>query len=304
MSTTTALLLQTRTFTGLGDGARPNPSVPQQDAAVVSDGWQRALIEAKGEGDRTPGRSAREPLRPLAQPFAAPMRVAAAPDTAGQVAAVAAPTQAQARTSSRLALDTAQSGLQPSPEQDVDAAGSSASPSTDTSDRLGHSPAAAPAVWLARIVARDSDMEVLMVDDPERALPLSRSSIWDSALSPRVEADDAVDATSFPAESTATPADARLLAERDPLRLHAQWSEQGVRIWLGADALTPAALAVVAERVRHWIGSRGERLLSLVCNGRTVFGALTPEAGPIATDAHAGAGALSGSHQRIEPSPH
>jgi hypothetical protein len=58
---------------------------------------------------------------------------------------------------------------------------------------------------------------------------------------------------------------------RAPLRLYAEWSAQGVRIWLGADADQVPLLNQLTQQVQQWLSSQGERLLALVCNGRTVW---------------------------------
>jgi hypothetical protein len=59
-------------------------------------------------------------------------------------------------------------------------------------------------------------------------------------------------------------------AEHAPVRLYAEWTEQGVKVWLGADADQLQNLPVLAQQVQQWLGGQGERLLSLVCNGQEV----------------------------------
>jgi hypothetical protein len=59
-------------------------------------------------------------------------------------------------------------------------------------------------------------------------------------------------------------------AERAPVRLYAEWSEQGVKVWLGTDAAQLPNLPVLAQQVQQWLTGQGERLLSLVCNGQEV----------------------------------
>ena len=59
-------------------------------------------------------------------------------------------------------------------------------------------------------------------------------------------------------------------AEHAPVRLYAEWSEQGVKVWLGADADQLQNLPVLAQQVQQWLGGQGERLISLVCNGQDV----------------------------------
>jgi hypothetical protein len=59
---------------------------------------------------------------------------------------------------------------------------------------------------------------------------------------------------------------------RDPLlRWHFEWTDGGVRAWLGLDASLSLPLATLLEGIRRGAASRGLRLLSFVCNGKTVF---------------------------------
>lgn len=58
-----------------------------------------------------------------------------------------------------------------------------------------------------------------------------------------------------------------------PLRLHAEWAEQGVRIWIGADQaalLSAGSLALLGEQLRRFCREQGAPLLALVCNGKPV----------------------------------
>lgn len=57
----------------------------------------------------------------------------------------------------------------------------------------------------------------------------------------------------------------------EPLRLYAEWSDQGVRLWLGANANYSLPLDQLAQQVQQWLANHGERLLSLVCNGRAYW---------------------------------
>lgn len=66
-------------------------------------------------------------------------------------------------------------------------------------------------------------------------------------------------------------------AERssEPIRWHAEWSEDGLRIWLGLDLGRAGSLANIVEplvaEARRRAEGRGTRLLSFVCNGLAVF---------------------------------
>ena len=58
------------------------------------------------------------------------------------------------------------------------------------------------------------------------------------------------------------------------IRLHAQWIEEAVTVWLGMDG-SPAQIAsqasvVIAELQRH-LGSQGQRLSRVICNGQVFF---------------------------------
>jgi hypothetical protein len=68
----------------------------------------------------------------------------------------------------------------------------------------------------------------------------------------------------------ATPTRSRDLrsAEQSPIRVHADWSAEGVRLWLGIDAGALDSLHPVAEQLRRWLAGQGHRLLALHCNGR------------------------------------
>lgn len=56
-----------------------------------------------------------------------------------------------------------------------------------------------------------------------------------------------------------------------PVRLYAEWSEDGVRIWVGANAGQPLHLEQLALQMRLWLARQGERLAALFCNGQAVW---------------------------------
>jgi hypothetical protein len=82
--------------------------------------------------------------------------------------------------------------------------------------------------------------------------------------------DEALDAIAPP------PAVAAPAAPREPLRVHAEWSEVGVRVWIGADPQVLADLAELMRQLQQWLGAQGLRLLGVVCNGRDVWTADDP----------------------------
>ncbi|MHA6882789.1 hypothetical protein [Ralstonia pseudosolanacearum] len=64
-------------------------------------------------------------------------------------------------------------------------------------------------------------------------------------------------------------------ANADPnpkIRVHVEWSEAGVRVWLGVDHDAEAALPQVQRQLDRVLAESGSQLLSLMCNGRPVVG--------------------------------
>ena len=89
-----------------------------------------------------------------------------------------------------------------------------------------------------------------------------------------------------PAPSTTTAQTGGNLHE--PVRLYAEWSDLGVKVWLGTDADQAQRLPILAQQVQQWVAGQGVRLLALVCNGRTTIGDSEQTAEPTA---HAADGA-------------
>ena len=56
----------------------------------------------------------------------------------------------------------------------------------------------------------------------------------------------------------------------EAIRVHAQWSQQGVRLWLGIDRSAMDSLQPIAEQLQRWIAQQGLRLRSISCNGRVI----------------------------------
>ena len=59
-------------------------------------------------------------------------------------------------------------------------------------------------------------------------------------------------------------------AWREPIRLHADWSAEGVRLWLGMDASQVASLHSITVQIQRWLSTHGLKLLTISCNGRIV----------------------------------
>jgi hypothetical protein len=56
----------------------------------------------------------------------------------------------------------------------------------------------------------------------------------------------------------------------EPIRLHADWSEEGVRLWLGMDPALAESLRAITAQLQRWLSAQGVRVLSISCNGRVV----------------------------------
>lgn len=94
----------------------------------------------------------------------------------------------------------------------------------------------------------------------------------------------AFDVPTSTAPTERAPADAGAPADRavpaagepQPLRVHAQWSADGVSVWLGCDAGALPALDEFIAQLQRTLAARGERLARVVCNGREVWHAVPP----------------------------
>jgi len=52
-----------------------------------------------------------------------------------------------------------------------------------------------------------------------------------------------------------------------PVRVHVQWDEGVVRVWVGVDAAHAEHLPRVASMVTRWLAGQGVRVMNLTCNG-------------------------------------
>ncbi|WP_459569037.1 hypothetical protein [Cupriavidus sp. 8B] len=59
-------------------------------------------------------------------------------------------------------------------------------------------------------------------------------------------------------------------ANTAPVRLHAEWTDEGVRIWLGVDYNQVQSLPEITQRLERLLADSGTRLIGLVCNGRAI----------------------------------
>jgi hypothetical protein len=68
--------------------------------------------------------------------------------------------------------------------------------------------------------------------------------------------------------------------EPEPVRVHAEWAADGVRVWLGVDeraASIPGGVAPLVRELRRRVEATGARLSSVVLNGRVLYGGGTSE---------------------------
>lgn len=68
--------------------------------------------------------------------------------------------------------------------------------------------------------------------------------------------------------------------ERQGVRLHAEWTSEGVRLWLGMDVSAAVPPAMLFRQLQRSVAAHGMRLLSLTCNGALVPMNESPESTP------------------------
>ena len=132
-------------------------------------------------------------------------------------------------------------------------------------------------------------IEAVGVDTSVQAMPAPAAPSLASgvgASSGASASDEATDTEIAEREPTSAH-DTDATGEREPLRVHAEWSDAGVRVWLGADAQGLAAVDAVTRQLQQWLRGQGTRLLGVVCNGLQVW---SPDrdgdaAAPLARDA-------------------
>ncbi|MES2938209.1 MAG: hypothetical protein V4864_11040 [Pseudomonadota bacterium] len=107
----------------------------------------------------------------------------------------------------------------------------------------------------------------------ERSLPPALQQRIAAAARPNPSTPEAAAAPAAPAAPQGAarldrPNPARSPAA--PIRLHAQWTAEGVHLWLALDAGMLAQMGPIVEQLRQWLKLQGVPLLSLVCNGQPV----------------------------------
>jgi hypothetical protein len=59
-------------------------------------------------------------------------------------------------------------------------------------------------------------------------------------------------------------------ATQETVRVHAEWTPEGVRLWLALSAKALPRQEWIAQQVCQWMATQGSRVLSLCCNGRNL----------------------------------
>ena len=88
----------------------------------------------------------------------------------------------------------------------------------------------------------------------------------------RAAHDEAVE-TPVALKSASRTAPAAAEVAEDAPRVHTEWSDDGVKIWLGvdADAALPGQLEALLAQLHPLLAAHGEPLAELFCNGRSVW---------------------------------
>jgi hypothetical protein len=272
---------------------RQPPTLPSSDRASAqqpsSESWQRTLEHAFGGGfDRwfqaptERGDAAPTGARPA---FAA----SAMSQPAGSMFAHARPgmssTRAQGDGGSHDVVGRTDLAGQGARET---AAGSSQEPAMVMA---GLPATQALVAALGRLV---EPVPVVAVDTSPQALPggvpASRATVLRAG-----DREVAADVEAANESESAAPRDASATSEREPLRVHAEWSDNGVRVWMGADLQGLAAVGAVTRQLQQWLGRQGVRLLGVVCNGQEIWSS-SSEGGR-----EASSGAATSAHDETDP---
>ncbi|MBC7603857.1 MAG: hypothetical protein H7255_14515, partial [Ramlibacter sp.] len=100
---------------------------------------------------------------------------------------------------------------------------------------------------------------------PEATNEAGMAAFTNASARTRSAASGATSALSSAPASTPNPDPA-------PIRLHADWSEEGIRIWLGMHSKLLPHLEAITAHLQRWIAAQGLKMLSLSCNGQDVDG--------------------------------
>ena len=233
-----------------GAAALPGGRVATGNASTAS--WRPALATSGGHAVEAAG------ARPAAKASAAPAPAAHAAAPASAADHVAAHAVVQATASAPLATTPSD----PAASTTVGMPGVLA-PATSAPATLQL--AAALQSWLGVDVMPVADEAAIA--SPEAAAPSS------GAATPRAADEPEDDAATVADTDAPNPPErgAGAKTEQSPLRLHAEWTDDGVRVWLGADAQGLPDVAALATQLQRWLAGQGLSLLGLVCNGRDLL---------------------------------
>lgn len=308
------LLDPSLTWRAVGDGRSPLESAASAEgksANAPDAAWQNAFAQARStaQSPQVPlvplgvllqhAGERNSMLRPLAQPYASPSSAPllsgsqSSPGGETDSSATALPAQSGggASAGSRGATSDA-SALDKSNAPPADAASDAVTPSLsapqgvppfDASFEMQSAVAA-----LAQAMGRALSLSVLPVDTPSQIDASLAASATPANQNPsRKDSDgDAVsEVVSDFSQTSPSSSTNSSNAAPEPTRLYAEWSSQGVSLWLGTDAATADTAVALAGALRRWMAGRGERLQSLVCNGQTVFQAQPDETSSLGASA-------------------
>jgi hypothetical protein len=233
--------------------------------AAPSGTWQLALHQAQGAGDLLGQTMSRTGLRPLAQPFVMSGAPRVDPDSAIQD-----PATFSKENGGRLSVGLA-SDNDPQSVKAQDLPAEPAAPTSDDGSReeiFSQKPGMREADGLPTAEhPATAASNPLLTDETKSSGQFVTNANNRIRLSLSIKAEDAPESSESDHEIEISPDP----SERDPLRVHTQWSAEGVRIWLGIDAAQALPLASVTEQLRRSVAVRGERLVSIVCNGQVVY---------------------------------
>jgi hypothetical protein len=103
--------------------------------------------------------------------------------------------------------------------------------------------------------------------------PRSFAPVFGSAIQMQVLENVAVDAEAPMVKASRDTAIKSVTADepQPPIRIHVDFSEQGVRIWLGVSHQASILATGLAKHLDQWLATGGIKLAAFVCNGRPVY---------------------------------
>jgi len=134
-------------------------------------------------------------------------------------------------------------------------------------------------------------LKAFLVGGSENPIALPQNPLMPSLLPP-TDSEYGVGPTgkeeplaSFQSPTSPPPLDGKASSNFEPVRLYVEWCNQGVRLWLGVDGGHELPFGQIAQQMQHWLSSYGERLITLICNGKVVWREGGPEPAPVDTPA-------------------